>query len=207
MTQIGIVPKIINICLVVQPINRNIQTSTCINTSPHHITLYIPAHNRRLYITCCFCTSFARFASFSRADPRAVCKFLARGFARKRARGSARGLQVSRTRFACFSRTDPRAVCTFLARGFARGLQVSRARFRARFRARIRARFACFSRADPRAVCMFLVRGFARFRARIRCLSRGFSRQMQFRARISFFTKFRADPRAVSRVDPRARRE
>ena len=49
MTQIGVVPKIINICLVVQHINRNIQTSTCINTSPHHT---IPAHNRRLYITC-----------------------------------------------------------------------------------------------------------------------------------------------------------
>ena len=49
MTQIGVVPKIINICLVVQPINRNIQTSTCINTSPHHT---IRAHNRRLYMTC-----------------------------------------------------------------------------------------------------------------------------------------------------------
>ena len=84
----------------------------------------------------------------SRADPPAVCMFLARGFAREstcglhvsRARFRARFRARIRPRFACFSRANPRVVCMFLARGFARGsargLHVSRARFRARIRAR-----------------------------------------------------------------------
>ena len=48
MTQTGVVPKIINICLVVQHININIQTHTCMTTFPHHT---IPAHDRRIYTT------------------------------------------------------------------------------------------------------------------------------------------------------------
>ena len=47
-TQTGVVPKIINICLVVQHININIQTHTCMTTFPHHT---IPAHDRRIYTT------------------------------------------------------------------------------------------------------------------------------------------------------------
>ena len=47
MTQTGVLPKIINICLVVQHININIQTHTCMTTFPHHT---IPAHDRRIYI-------------------------------------------------------------------------------------------------------------------------------------------------------------